>query len=361
MIDPDDLARDLVQRAHAEENRPDFDVETELSDVSAMVARSGQQPGVGDSAAGGRDLPPGKSDLPDPYKRNLEQVLGRLNLGKTGKQEELANDKVTASYLAAGMRIIERHMGPGAQRTAARPEDKSAVERPLLSILSQREVAAEVANNPDPFHRIGSDATLRSRWKFQSDFIADLLRFGLWAVHYPASNYERLAHETEEAISGEGFASAIHKICCWDLVGYMDMPMFRLQLVAAASSEGDGVIQEAISERYAETTGRWKIIYKKFLKARGLQPRPGISVDECADLLAAIAEGLTLRRMGDPTAKVVDEDRERSLLGTAVLALIRGCFEPMDKPDGLTLEQAVHEMIRDHERAGARPSDPSVE
>src|SRR5690242_4247480 len=127
-----------------------------------------------------------KQRLPFPYNQDLSQVLRRVDRRTVFHRSRLANDPVTAAYLAAAMRLIERHLGPDAERPVADPGDENIVERPLLGFLSQRVVAAEVARNPDPFPRMGSVSTLRSTWKSHSDFIADLLRFGLWSQYHPA-------------------------------------------------------------------------------------------------------------------------------------------------------------------------------
>lgn len=127
-----------------------------------------------------------KQRLPYPYNQDLSMVLRRLDRRTPFSRQRLANDPVTAAYIVAGMRLIQRHLGPGAERVLADPDDENSVGRPLLSFLSQRAVAAEVANNPDPFPRLGSTSTLRCSWKSHSDFIADLLSFGLWSLHRPA-------------------------------------------------------------------------------------------------------------------------------------------------------------------------------
>ena len=61
-------------------------------------------------------------------------------------------------------------------------------------------------------------------------------------------------------------------------------------------------------------------------------------------MLAALADGLALRALADPTARVVDHDQRRCLLGTASLALIAGCLEHPDHSDGLSLEQVVRAL-----------------
>lgn len=275
---------------------------------------------------------------------DLSKVLRHLARVTGAARERLANSTVTAAYLAAAMRIVKRHLGPSVERSAAGSEDENSVSR-LLSFVSQREVVKEFKRNEAPFPRKGSVATMRCTWKSHSHFIADLLSFGLSAVHYPVSRRREVEKMAEDAISGEDFLSAIRRLCYWDLNGYLTIPMFRLQLVAAASGESNRVIQEAIAERYEETTKQWKIIYDRFLEARELRLRPEISLDQTADLLSAVAEGLALRRLADPNAQVIDHDEEDSLLGMAALALIRAfCLEPADTD--LTLEQAVREMVR---------------
>lgn len=286
-----------------------------------------------------------KQQLPFPFNKDLSRVLRNVARVRRAARERLSNSPVTAAYLAAGMALVKRHLGPGKERSSAASGSKNSTSR-LLGFVSQREVVKAVASNDARFPRKGSVPTLRCTWKCHSDFIADLLRFGLSALHYPASRLCEMESVTQKAISGEEFVSAIHQICYWDLLGYLEIPMFRLQLVAAASGEGDEVIQEAIAERYAETTGQWKVIYDRFLRERRLQPRPGIDLDMCADLLSAVAEGLALRHMADPNAPVINRDQEHSLLGTAALALILGCFEPTDTAGGASLEEAVHEMAR---------------
>jgi len=352
MTDQDSAIRYLVQQAYAQEPCPELDVAAGLSDVLNRVRRPARQLSVADSYPNSRQgLATLKLELPAPFNQDLSLILCLLSGNTLGEQEELANDPVTASYLAAGMRLIERNLGPGGARTPVDLEGDIPVQRPLLSFLSERAVVAEVANNAYPFSRAGNVATLRSIWRSQSDFIADLLRFGLWAAHYPAAHQHEVTAAAEQAIIGVDFVAAIHTICYWDLLVYLGMPMFRLQLVAAASSEDDEAIQRAISERYSETIGLWKELYASFLDVRGLRLREGITLDECADLLTAVAEGLALRQLADPNAKFFDHERRSSLLGKATLAVIKGCLESAEASDGLTLEQAVHDMIHDHRRA----------
>ena len=90
-------------------------------------------------------------------------------------------------------------------------------------------------------------------------------------------------------------------------------------------------------------------------RARGLRLRPGITLDDCADLLAAVANGLALRALADPAAPVIDRAQRRCLLGTAALALIAGCVERADSDgDSLSLEEAVRIMISERSAGPGR-------
>jgi hypothetical protein len=196
-------------------------------------------------------------------------------------------------------------LGPGASRTAADAEDPDSIARPLLSFLSQRAVADEVAHNPPPFHRVGSDRTLRNRWEPHSDFIADVLRFCLWSWHYPAPHIDEVADARDEVIGGPDRVRGLHRLCYWDLTRLLDTPEFRVGLLAAATAEGDPVISEAISDRHRENSPRWKHFYEEFLRTRGLRIRPGITLEDCDILLAAVADGLALRALADPPPRLL--------------------------------------------------------
>lgn len=287
-----------------------------------------------------------KQELPYPYDQDLSKVLRGLNRRTPFGRRRQANDPVTAAYLAAAVRLIQRHLGPGAAQPAADPEDADSVPRPLLSFLSQRAVAAEVDRNPPPFPRVGRVSTMRERWRHQSSFIADVLRFCLSALHYPGAHQDEIAGAAQEVIQGTEPVPGIHRLCYWDLTRLLDTPMFRLGLVAAAQAENDGLIREAVSERYRENSPRWRRFYDDILRSRGLRLRPGLTLDDLSHLLTAVADGLAMRALADPAARVIDHDRQRSLLGTAVLALIAGCLERSDGSAGVPLEHVVTDMLR---------------
>jgi hypothetical protein len=297
-----------------------------------------------------------KQRLPFPYDQDLSHVLRRVDRRTPFSRRRLANDPVTAAYLAAAMRLIERHLGPGAERSPTDPEDENSVERPLLGFLSQRAVAAEVASNPHPFPRVGSVPTMRSTWKSHSDFIADLLRFALWSQYHPAKwESERTAAAIDQLIEGAetDFARSVHELSYQNLLIFVARPRFRLRLVAVAAAEGDDVLREALAELYHQALESWRQVFVEVLRNRGLRLRPGVRPDDFVNMLAAVAEGTAVHALADPTSEVVDHEQRRTLLGTAALALIVGCLERIDEADGASLEEAVHAKVYGSRRLSA--------
>jgi hypothetical protein len=294
------------------------------------------------------DDEPLKHQLPFPYNQDLSQVLRHLNRRTALGRARLANDPVTAAYIAAAMRLVRRHLGPGVERKRSDPDDDRAIDRPLLAFLSQRAVANEVANNPNPFPKMGSVSTMRTTWEKQSDFIADLLSFGLWSAQYPATQHDDTrAAGAEELVGGDDLVQAVHDLAYWDSSSVINLPSYRLGLIAALAAEGDEELSNVIAESYEGGLAPWRELYAEFLRARNLQLRHGITIDDLASLLAAFAEGVLLRALGDPTAEVIDHDQHRSLLGTAALAMIYSCTERAESATGRTLEQAVRAMLYD--------------
>jgi hypothetical protein len=291
-----------------------------------------------------------KEQLPYPYNQDLSQILHGMNRRTVLGRERLANDPMTAAFLAAAMRLIGRHLRAAVATEATAPQGDDDIKRPTLNFLSQRAVVAELAANPEPFERDGTVATMRDRWKSQSDFLGDVISFALWTAYYPkaysadrAAGAERLAH-------GPDFARAVENLTFMVTTAMTDIPSFRLQLVATATAEDDDVIRRALANKYHRGLAQWKQVYAEFLAARGLRLRPGITLDELTNILTACVEGCALRALSDPEAQIIDRATGRSLLGTAALALLNGCVEPIERPAGKSIAEAVDAMVyhRDH-------------
>lgn len=294
------------------------------------------------------EIVPHKAHLPHPYNLDLSGVLLGLNRRTPWGQRRAANDLRTAAYLRAAEWLIQRNLGPGGSHDIADPDDPHSLIRPLLSFLSQQAVAKAVRHVPLSFRRDfkrGLKAGgLRRRWRHQSDYVADVLRFVLWAWHYPAAHMKEMAHAGGEILRGSDPVPAIHQLCAWDVKRQASSPMFRLSLVASAQAENDDVIHAALAERNDENGALWKGFYERFLKARGLRMRAGITLDDCVTLFAAMADGLALRTLTETDEPGRANDLA-ALLGKAALALILGCTEPAAAEPGPSLDQAVAALL----------------
>jgi hypothetical protein len=300
----------------------------------------------GDRAPRRRGMKTLKQQLPYPYNQDLSKVLRGLNRRTPFARRKLANDPVTAAYLAAAVRLIQRHLGPGADREPADPDDCDSVERPVLSFLSQRAVAAEVGRNPPPFHRVGRVSTMRERWKHQSAFIADVLRFGLSALNnHSELHQDEVADAVRQIVHGPDAVHGIHQLSSLAMNVLLDSPMFRLGLIAAAGAEGDPVIREAISERRGDVGPVWRQWCEDFLRSRELRTRPGVTIDDYVVLVSALADGLAMRALADPSTRALDHDGRPSLLGVGALALLSGCLDRAGRGESRSLEQSVRDLL----------------
>jgi len=285
-----------------------------------------------------------KSRLPYPFNEDLSPVLLRLNRRTERGRRQLANDPVTAAYLAAALRLVERRLGPRSE--PASPPQPTA-ERSFFGFLTQRAVAAEVAGNPDPFPRRGSVSTLRTSWRSQSDFIADVLGFVLWTGYYPAAYMGLWDGGAEQLAEGEDFADAIQEVAYDATDHLLAMVTFRIQLAASIGAQDDPEIRSVLAAKYERGQAIWGGIYTRMMTARGLRLRDGMSLGQLADVLTALVEGCALRAMAEgPETRVMDAANKRGLLSTAALALVSGCMEPKGHEDGLSLAEHVNAMAR---------------
>ena len=292
------------------------------------------------------DIVAAKKHLPTPFNRDLSKVLRNLDRSTPRGFVSAANHPMTATILHAGLTLIKNELGPEAKRRAAVPGEKDSVERRALDFLSQREVVKQVRKSEEPFEPNGKAGAVRSRWKLHSHYIADLLRFGLWAAQY-GPDYDLRRQEREESLTSRGhdLVEAIHLTATGELDLLTKLPIFRLHLLAISTAEGDDVIRKAISENYRSVLSDWEGTYERAFTARGLRPRPGASFAKLAHMLAAMAEGMAMRELGDAHSPVWTGENS-TLFGEGALWLLLGCLQPDDDNDRRTAEDRVRDMAR---------------
>ncbi|MFJ8751682.1 TetR family transcriptional regulator C-terminal domain-containing protein [Streptomyces sp. NPDC102441] len=167
----------------------------------------------------------------------------------------------------------------------------------------------------------------------------------MWPTNYHPGYVEQRAAVTKRLVAGEDFVRAVHETAYLHTAESARMPSVRLSLALMVLADGDDAVQRALTETYQGYHSSWKQVYAEVLQARGLRLRAGLGLDDLANALSAATDGMVLRSIGDPRAGVVDQERERSLMGTVALAVIHGFLEPAEDSDGLTLEQAVQARL----------------
>jgi hypothetical protein len=226
----------------------------------------------------------------------------------------------------------------------------------LLDWLSQRKVAEEFANNPSPLpSHGGSAAALRRLWEPHSNFIADLLSFGLSSEHYVGKYKETIDELARQLITGTSFVEAAHELCYWDLRTVASMPTMRLQLIASVVAEQDEVISTALADNYRGVADQWRGVYQAALAAVGLRLRSNVSLDDLYHLFSALAEGFALRIIAEPDAPVIDHEHHRSLYGTGCLAILASLTEPVENEEKVAFEEFAQTLFR---LKNARPEEP---
>jgi hypothetical protein len=90
----------------------------------------------------------------------------------------------------------------------------------------------------------------------------------------------------------------------------------------------------------------WLPVYEAAITGRGLRLRPGVTINDVAEILSALSMGISLRIASDDDADLIDDERKQSLLGTAALAVLASCIDP---GDGQSLEEVIRGLV--HQRA----------
>lgn len=233
--------------------------------------------------------------------------------------------------------LLDQHLGPE-RHCECTPHHDS---RSLLSFLSQRNIVSALPRIDTKFPKRGSPRSLRDRWEPHEGFVADLISFVFWIENYRPGFREDRESVTDRLVHDKDFIHAVQDTAYWHTAEGVKLPSVRLSLALMAIAAEDPDTAEAISAAYRDYLGSWQGLYRDVMRARGLQLRTGLTIDDLANALSAAADGTILRASGDPTVSVLDRDRRWSQLGDIVLAILNSFLERSDNPDGLTLEQAV--------------------
>jgi hypothetical protein len=301
----------------------------------------------------------GKKDLPFPYDQDFSGIVTRVKGIRETTRIALVNSPKVASYLKAGANLVERHLGA----RDASEIDAEGGRKPYWSgirFLTERALSCEMQNLEDPFLRQKGDGPYRATWACHDDYLNDLMAFLFHAINYDPQYGAELETRGEWLDAEDSFVDAVDRATYHELQAICRMPLFRLQLIMVATADRSDGIHDLISNNYAGALEPWKKIYESTIAARGFQLRKGITLDQFANMLAAITEGFAIHHLGDPGAGIVRDGPAENLVGMAVLAILNSYLEPVDEPTGLTLREQF-DSAANRSRPADRTSDDSRE
>ncbi|GAA1613411.1 hypothetical protein GCM10009733_006870 [Nonomuraea maheshkhaliensis] len=252
-------------------------------------------------------------------EEDLSWVLHRLmRLAADGSRRALANDSLTREYLEAGLRLSTIADGPGT----------------FLGLPSEREICQETERAG---RAPGNEEDFRTRWPSRDDFALDLLAYALWARHGRPGSIGRSADLISNAVDP---VQGAQEASCQELASLLENPAMGLSLVATAMADRFPELKATAGSARSAVRQRWIPIYEEMLAVNAVGLRPGVTVEDLADILAVTVEGVAFRALSGPA-----EDRERLelTLRKAVLAVL---VSTVDSGDDLSLDEHLRRIIR---------------
>lgn len=277
----------------------------------------------------------GKKDLPYPYSQDFSGIVTRVKGVRESTRAALVNSLKVASYLKAGANLVERNLG---RPDSAPSADGCKAYWSGLHFLSERALSREIAELEPPFLRQKGTGPYRSTWASHDDYLNDLLAFLFHAMNYDPQYGAELETRGDWLATDDSFVDAVYKAVYHELMAICRMPLFRLQLIVVATADRNDGIHEAIRNQYAGALEPWMKAYETTIAARGFQLRKGITIEQFANILAAVTEGFAIRHLGDPGSGVAGTEHD-NLAGMAILAMMSAYLEPVDEPSGLSLRE----------------------
>jgi hypothetical protein len=240
----------------------------------------------------------------------------------------LANHPLTREYLDAGLRLIAGQFRPETRRPD--DDDEWSKQSAFFDWLYAQKVIDEVSRGGK---LRGNQGTFEDRWSYKDYYIQDLLSYALWVRHW--AQHAAVAEEFAGPLtSGADFVQAVHEASYWSCRAQLSSTSSRVWLIASAVGERYPAMKTAMGKVHRGLNDSW------------LRLRPGVTINDVAEILSALSMGISLRIASDDHADLIDDERKQSLLGTAALAVLASCIDP---GDGQSLEEIVRGLV--HQRA----------
>jgi WD40 repeat protein len=141
----------------------------------------------------------GKKDLPYPYSSDFTGLVSHIKGIRESTRAALANSLKVASYLKAGVNLIEQNVSG----MDFKDHSVESLKNRMIGMrfLSERAVSREVAELEPPFLRQKGTGPYRSTWASHDDYLSDLLAF---VTHFlaepPGADGQRFLSTSRDAV-----------------------------------------------------------------------------------------------------------------------------------------------------------------
>jgi hypothetical protein len=249
----------------------------------------------------------------------------------------MADQERTDRFLAAGIRLLAKGLGLG-------DEDQPST---IFGWLSDNKVVAEAqTEGPLLDGKLPTKDMLRWQWKHHADYLRALISHIMdlyhWDWHTDIMDESALLLVDENDRDESSLVKAIKIVCYSNLKALIDNPVQRIMPIATVMISKDPRSLEDRARLYEKVSEQWTELFDATFDAHNINLRPGVDVQDAADILTALADGLAMRQTGDPNAQVIDRRTGDSLLGKAAMMMLLAGTDPGDH---LTLEKALRQVV----------------
>lgn len=231
-------------------------------------------------------------------------------------------------------------------------QTRALLLRAGMQMLLERGVSAGVQHIrlQDVLRRAGLTTGAAYRlWNDQADYHRDLaVAMVRMRVAGPADAIRARVDELiaagasgEEIIRGAALAHVqASELTTEDPTDLLDAQSFRVALALRTTADTWPELTEASYARHRESIEAFIEVYQYVIDAYGMRLREGLTIEDFAEAMAALAEGFAIRsleRLGHPTYQLSGADGtpagEWTLLGLTVRALVDSFMTPREDAD----------------------------
>ncbi|MFI9848097.1 TetR/AcrR family transcriptional regulator [Nonomuraea sp. NPDC051941] len=262
-------------------------------------------------------------------EEDLSLVLHRLmRQGPRESRQSLANTALTREYLEAGLRLgVTQHAQHGDMGSVA------DALRPYWNLPPADETYREIERAR---RQAGDEQEFHDRWPAQDDFALDLLSYVLWTRYWRPESARKSAELISNAIDP---VHAAQEVGNQELESILESPVIGLSFIATAAADRFPELKTTTGTARKAIRRKWAPIYEEMLAVNDLKLRPDISIEDLADILSIVVEGVASRVLSGPQE---EGERLRGLLRKAVLAVL---VSAVDSGDDLKLEDLLRRFI----------------